>query len=441
MFKLKTFLLVLCLVCLISLPAEAGNLNIAEQKEKIAVLNFSILDEQGNLLDPLSLGNAEIITLSRSMPLGVASRLVQFGNFEVYDHMYLKETIEVIPFPVDMPPFEQARILLTEYGFDQVIIGSIAPMQNLVIIGLQRYDYFRDKPRILGSAMTTAPRTTDVPAQIDPLLTKLFPPEIPVIESPIDQVYVIPSLLRINLGSSHQISAIALDSLGRPLTDPTFLYISGDESKVFVDEGGRIKGLQPGTTTVSVRGISRTARSGPPATMTVVVVPPAFGIRLGTLLTDRSGTDSFPIRMGFRFTPSFDQSLQKQDLPATPAPAAATDPTNPLAFIGSFFSSLLTSGLMTFDLDFDPNDEILFALNGIQRSSTGYIGTGVGYATPLGESETQGFVFRFTAGVQVRSMSRLSFPVEAIVDMIIPTTGDIRPSFRLGVNLGIDLFP
>lgn len=378
MLKFKSFLLAFFLVFLISLPTGAGVLNTPDQKEEIAVLNFSILDEKGNLLDPLTLGNSEIITFSRSMPLGVASRLIQFGNFEVYDHMYLQETIDVIPFPADMPPFEQARILLTQYGFDQVITGSIAPMQNLVIIGLQRYDYFRDKPRILGSAMTTAPRTTDVPTQIDPLLTKLFPPEIPVIESPIDQVFVIPGLLRINLGSSHQISAIALDSLGRPLTDPTFLYISADESKVYVDEGGRIKGLQPGTTTVSVRGISRTARSGPPATMTVVVVPPAFGIRLGTLLTERSGTEGFPIRMGFRFTPSFDQSGQKQDVPATPTPAATTDPTNPLAFIGTFFSSLLTSGLMTFDLDFDPNDEILFALNGIQRSSTGYIGTGVG---------------------------------------------------------------
>ncbi len=438
-FKFAIFLFLIFI--LFSAPVRSGFDPPAEQQEKIAVLNFSILDEEGNLVDPLTRGIRDITTLSRSMALGVASRLVQYGNFAVSDHMYLKETIDIIPFPPTMPPYEQARILLSEHNFDQVIIGSLAPMENLIIIGLQRYGFFEGKPRIIGSAMTAVPRNVDVPAQIDPMLSKLFPPDVPVIESPIEQVFVLPSILRINLGATHQISALALDHLSRPLADPTFLYISSDESKVYVDDTGQIKGLQPGTTTVSVRGISRTARSGPPATMTVVVVPPAFGIRLGTLLAGSRDSEEFPLRLGFRFTPSFDQSGKQQEIQPAPTPTAATDPTNPLAFIGSFFSSLLTSGLMTFDLDFDPNDEILFALNGIQRSATGYIGTGVGYSTPLSDEGVPGFVFRFTTGVQARSFSRLSLPVEAVVDMVIHTSGALRPSFRLGVNLGIDLFP
>ena len=44
---------------------------------------------------------------------------------------------------------------------------------------------------------------------------------------------------------------------------------------------------------------------------------------------------------------------------------------------------------MTIDLDFDPTKELLVAFSGVQRSASGYIGTGVGYLTPLDDIEAQ----------------------------------------------------
>ena len=103
---------------------------------------------------------------------------------------------------------------------------------------------------------------------------------------------------------------------------------------------------------------------------------------------------------------------------------------------------MLTNGLMTVDLDFDPTRELLVSFSGVQRSTGGYLGTGVGYVTPLDDVDSQkGFILRFTIGTQYRVSSRLALPVEAVVDAIFPTTSVFKPSFRLGVNIGFDLFP
>jgi hypothetical protein len=60
----------------------------------------------------------------------------------------------------------------------------------------------------------------------------------------------------------------------------------------------------------------------------------------------------------------------------------------------------------------------------------------------LDEVDSQkGFILRFTIGTQYRVSSRLALPVEAVVDAIFPTTSVFKPSFRLGVNIGFDLFP
>jgi len=424
----------------ISFPACAEE-DVAEQTlEKIAVLNFTVMDEKGNLIDPVHLQHTDSLGLSRTMALGVASRLVQFRNFDVYDPMLLREKINVPAFPPDMSSYEQARVLLMDFDFDQVITGSITTMHNIIVLGVQWFDLVGDNPRLLGSSMTTVSQASQAPDQIDTLLSTLFPPEIPVIERSIEQVFVAPTMLRISLGASYKISALALDSVGRPVSEPDFLFLSNDESKVHVNEEGLITALKPGTTTITVRGISRGASSGPPATMTVVVVPPVFGLRVGSLMPDALDLENFPWRLGFRFTPSFDQGGQ-QDQVIEPPVSTSGDITNPLSYIGSFFNSLFSSGIMTFDLDFDPREELLFALSGIQRTSSGYIGTGMGYATPLGLSETRGFVFRFTAGTQLISFTRMTLPLEANVDVIFPTGDGSRPSFRFGVNLGLDLFP
>lgn len=283
--------------------------------------------------------------------------------------------------------------------------------------------------------MANTSRVADAPSLIDKLISELFPPDVQVIERSIEQVFTVPSQLRMNLGSSYKITAYALDSMGRPIPEPEFLYFSSDESKIEVTEDGTIRALQPGTATVTVRAIGRTARSGSPATMTVTVIPPALGVRVGTIVTNREGIEGRPMRLGLRLTPAFEQRNLERQVPTA-------DGSNPLSFISSFFSSLLTNGLITIDVDFDPTRELLFAFSGVQRSVSGFIGTGVGYITPFEDiSSEQGFLFRFTMGTQYRPGSRVAIPVEAVMDAIFPTTDAFKPSFRIGINVGLDLFP
>jgi len=230
------------------------------------------------------------------------------------------------------------------------------------------------------------------------------------------------------------------------VANPQFLYFSSDEAKVAVDENGVVTGLQPGTSTITVRAISKTTRSGSPATMNVTVVPPTLGVRVGTLITSRGETERYPLRLGLRLTPTIDQKgSQKQAaaLPAAPAvTGTAADSSNPLSLIASFFGSMLTNGLMTIDLDLDPTQELLVAFSGVQRSSSGYISTGVGYLSPLNNVETKkGFVLRLSAGTQYQAGNRIALPAEAVMDAIFPTSTSFNPTFRIGVNLGLDFFP
>lgn len=440
MGKYVKLLILSILICAVA----AGSVSA---QEKVAVLNLQAYDGQGNLMDPVAVGKADLVSISRIVALGVTSRLVQYGQFEVLDEITLYE--KVLAADIDLAqlsPYEQADLLLRQYQIDQVITGSIAMLQNTVVIGVQRFMLVDGETSLVGSAMVDAAKATDTPAQIDNLLNYLYPADIQVVERPIDQVFLSPNQIRLNLGASHQIVAYALDNLGRPIADPDYLYVSSDEAKVIVNEKGVLTGLQPGTATITVRGISGTTRSGPPATMTVTVVPPTLGFRIGTLLTQREGIEGRPISLGLRLTPSLEQSQPKtsQSQTQTSPAALASEPSNPLTMISTLFSSLLTNGLMTIDVDFEPTREMMFAFNGVQRSSTGYIGTGVGYIFPLDSvdgSSYSAFALRFTMGTQLRATNRLSVPSEVVIDMIFPTSGTVKPSFRIGVNAGFDLFP
>lgn len=409
---------------------------------RVAVLDFLTFNEQGELIEPIPAKQGDLLSLSRIMAQGIASRLVQHGEYNVIDNSTLREEFQITSFAGfadNTTPLQRARTLLYDFGYEQVIIGSITLLQTSAVIGVQRYQIVEDQVRLTGSAMASAPKITEAPGIVDTLVSNLFPADVQIIERAIDQVFVVPSQVRLNLGASQQISAFALDNMGRPISNPDFLFLSNDEDRVSVDENGVITALQPGTTTITVRGVSHTARSGPPSTLTVNVVPPALGVRLGTLIT-KGADEGWPIRLGLRLTPSFDQSKAGAQVKPATTPTI-TETTNPLSFVSSFFSSLLTNGLMTFDLDFDPNKELIFALNGVQRSSTGYIGTGVGYVTPLEAEQAQGFTFRFTVGTQLMTTKRMTFPVETVLDMMFPTSSTTKPVFRLGINIGFDLFP
>lgn len=412
----------------------------ADSKKRIVVLDFLAIDEHGNYIDPLGIKQAELINLSRVMAQSIVARLVQYGKFDVENSISLKDELQNLAFTYQTSAWERAASVLENDLADQVIIGSITLLQNTAVVGVQRFTLQEGKTNLTGSAVGSAPRISEAPAQVDNILQQLFPKDIQVVERSIEQVFAVPSQVRLNLGASHEITTYALDSLGRPIAEPQFLFFSSDESKVEVNEDGVVTGLQPGVATVTVRAVSQ-AKSSSPATMNVIVVPPAFGVRIGTLVTRPSTVDGYPLRLGIRLTPTIDQRGTQEKAPAA-ATQTVSDSSNPLSVLSSYFGSLLTNGLMTIDLDFDPTKELLVAFSGVQRSASGYIGTGVGYLTPLDDIEAQkGFVFRFTLGTQYRTRGRITVPIEAVMDAIFPTSTSFSPSFRIGINVGLDLFP
>ncbi len=410
--------------------------------ERVVVLDFLSINEQGDYIDVLGLKLGDLVNLSRVMAQGFSSRLVQYGEFKVQDSVSLRSEIEALNFSHEDSAWKRAGALLERDLADQVITGSITLLQNTVVLGAQRFQIIDGEPALVGSSMATAPKVADATTAIDTLLASLFPSDVQVIERAVEQIFIVPAQLHLNLGQSKQITVYALDALGRPVANPQFLYFSGDEAKVRVDEKGVVTGLQPGTSTVSVRAISRTSRSGSPATTNVTVVPPTFGIRVGTVFTQREKLARFPVRLGLRMTPMVEQSKSKTAAPAPTAVPITPEATNPLSLIASYFGSMLTNGLVTIDFDFDPTRELLVAFSGVQRSSGGYISTGVGYVSPMDNIEAEkGFVLRFTVGTQFRTGSRLALPAEAVVDAIFPTSSLFSPSFRIGINVGFDLFP
>lgn len=434
---MRKWLLLLVSVTLITACFGAvSNAETAKALPTTVVLDFLAINDKGEYIEPTLLEQTDLINLSRVMAQGIAARLVQHGEFDVVDNVTLLSRIDTLPYEPTASAYERAQALFQAGAAQEVITGSITLLQNTAVVGVQRFQNAEGVPVLVGLSMANTSRVADAPNLIDKLLSELFPPDVQVIERSIEQVFTVPSQLRMNLGSSYKITAYALDSMGRPIPDPEFLYFTSDESKLEVTEDGVIRALQPGTATVTVRAIGRTARSGAPATMTVTVIPPALGVRMGTIITNREGIDGRPLRLGLRLTPAFEQraSIEKE------VPKA--DGSNPLSFISSFFSSLLTNGLITIDVDFDPTREMLFAFSGVQRSASGYIGTGVGYVTPFEDiSSEQGFLFRFTMGTQYRPGNRVAVPVEAVMDAIFPTTDAFKPSFRIGINVGLDLFP
>lgn len=431
----RPIFLVFGLVLIMVLLGPMASVTVAQQTERAVVLDFLALNDKGEYIESTELSQTDVINLSRVMAQGIAARLVQYGEFEVLDNVTLVNRFGALPYEKTASAYERAEALLLEGLADQVITGSITLLQNTAVVGVQRFQYIDGQTVLVGSSMANTARVADAPTLTDKLVSELFPPDIQVIERSIEQVFTVPSQIRMNLGSTHKLTAYALDSNGRPVADPEFLFFTSDESKLEVTSDGVIRALQPGTATVTVRAISRTARSGSPATMTVTVIPPALGVRVGTLVTQREGIEGRPIRLGLRLTPAFEQRSIQQEVPKA-------DTSNPLGFISSFFSTLLTNGLVTIDVDFDPTRELLFAFSGVQRSASGYIGTGVGYVTPFDDiSSEQGFLFRFTMGTQYRPGNRIAVPVEAVLDAIFPTTDAFKPSFRIGVNIGLDLFP
>jgi len=80
--------------------------------ERVVVLDFLTLDENGNYIDTLALKHTDLVNLSRIMSQGIAARLVQYGEFDVLDSISLRDEINSLGFTYETSAYERAQVLL-----------------------------------------------------------------------------------------------------------------------------------------------------------------------------------------------------------------------------------------------------------------------------------------------------------------------------------------
>ncbi|HBG02598.1 MAG TPA: hypothetical protein DDW87_13705, partial [Firmicutes bacterium] len=199
MTKLSHRLLVLILVC--AAVAQITNAPVLgnSQGEKVVVLDFLALDDQGDYIDTLNLDVADLTNLSRVMSQGIAARLVQYGEFDVQDSISLRSAIGDLGFAYDTSAWDRAQAFLEADLADQVITGSITLLQNTAVIGVQRFRMRDGHLQLVGSAMSSAPKMSDAPGLVDSLVASLFPADVQVIERSVEQVFAVPGQVRLNL--------------------------------------------------------------------------------------------------------------------------------------------------------------------------------------------------------------------------------------------------
>lgn len=146
-------------------------------------------------------------------------------------------------------------------------------------------------------------------------------------------------------------------------------------------------------------------------------------------------------RLGLRITPTVDlrpRAAQQGQVTKELETAAS----NPLSFLTNVFSSLLSDGMFTIELEVEPSEALFFTLDAIQRTSGGFFGTGIGFASPMRTGGPQGVTLRLTAGTQVDLFGRTSLPFELNTDVIFPTgeSAGGGSHVRVAITTGFDLF-
>src|SRR5690625_3757747 len=221
--------------------------------ERVAVLKFWAYDQQGKILPQAS--ETDLARLASMLPRAIAARLVQADLFEVLDESLL-EAYNQVP-AVGEVELDRAVELLSKGHADQVLIGSIAQIQQSVVVSLQRYSLGSDGPQIEGAAVLRANNASEAVNSVDTLLSQIFPPDTDVVPRPISRVVVAPNVLRLPVGSSAPVEAYAIDDLGRTLTAVTLVFDTSDDSHVLVDDRGTVTAVSPGRAQVSIQPLGR----------------------------------------------------------------------------------------------------------------------------------------------------------------------------------------
>lgn len=397
---------------------------------RVAVLRFWAYDQQGKLVADAS--ETDVARLASVLPRAIAARLVQADAFRVLDEAFL-EAYYAIPSRGEHELDQVERLLAGGY-VDQVIVGSVAQIQQSIVTSVQRYTRGSEGPLLVGAAVVRANNASDAVNSIDTLLSQVYPPETDVVPRSISRVVVVPNVLRIPVGGSAPIQAYAIDDLGRTLTAVTLVFDTSDETRVLVDDHGTVTGVSPGRAQVTLQPLGRPL--APNVTLPkvdVTVVGPNLGLRAGAVIT--SGQQSKP-RVGLRLTPAHEirTSTSTQTLPQAGA--------NPENVLTSFFGSLIGNQMLTVDMDITPSEDISMTLSAVQRTARGYFGTGVGVAVPMADDGPSGVILRLTMGGQlpIAFSTNMTHPVELTADFILGSGPQGAPQARLGLSIGLDLF-
>lgn len=389
---------------------------------RIAILDFSILSENGTPIPHSQSKSSDLARLSTLLPRALAALLQRAANYSA---------LLDIPQDDSQSALELATLLLQNQEADQVIVGTLAPVGKSVVISVERYDYLGDSLHRISNTVINIASPDEAIGSTGRLLAELFPGQTAWVPQQLTLLVLEPSALRLPVGRSAQIRPLALDSSGKPIEGGRTLYASSNPSVAMVDENGNISALSPGQATISAQVVGVPRQGNLSASTAITVIPPYFGLRVGVAALPKAGEFSLQPRAGFSLSPT--APLSAPNVSKTTAPSISSDP---LTLILSFFQSLLSSGPFTFALELS-QDQLDVALLTTQWNDSRYLGIGLVYSQALNKSIATGLGVRLTTGLQIPTAGNMAIPLELVTDVLFNNPG---PTVRFSLQTGINLF-
>ncbi len=391
-----------------------------ESPTKIAILDFAILNDNGQAIPRSQSKSSDLARLSTLLPRALAALLQRTRRYEVL----LDTPTE------DQKLLEVATVLLENADVAEVLIGTFAPVGRSVVISVERYTYQDGTVRRVSNTVLNTTSPDEVPGASGRLLTVLFPEQPSWVQQQLALLVLEPSALRVPVGRSAQLKPLALDALGKPIEGGRTLYASSNPAVAIVDENGTVTALSPGQANISAQIVGVPRQGNLSALTPITVVPPYFGLRIGVGALPKAGEFSPQFRAGFSLTPT---------APVTAPNVSKTTPStssDPLTLLLSFFQSLLSSGPFTFALELSP-DQLDVGLLTTQWNDNRYLSIGLIYSQALNKSIATGLGIRITTGIQFGSSGNLAVPLELVTDVLFNNPG---PTVRFGLQTGINFF-
>lgn len=364
--------------------------------------------------------NPELSDLAKTLPVAIASRLVAAG-----------EEVALLGVPVAL---DQLEALLGS-GYDEVVWGQVKKLGSSVVVTARRYGRRDGRVVLLGTAALTASTPSAALDAVGELLAQLYADRRDFSSGTLAHLLVVPSNVKLPLGGRRKLTVLALDERGREIEGLRYVFQVEDPGVARVSEDGWVTAVSPGETRVEVQAVGVQGAGRVSGAATVVVTPPAFGLRLGGVAVGERPPFPGWLRVGLRLSsaggaPPARYGGQTADV--------AEASQNPLDYLATFFAGIVTGGQLTAALDYDVTRSLLFHLEAYQRTLHGYFGAGLGFATPTAPDGLQGVSLRLVLGSYLLGTT---YPVEAVGEAIFPTAGGDPPVLRLVVSLGLDLYP